>query len=169
MISIFDDDDSYVNLSSLSAVFNQLNFSKINVGEAVKEVKWYLTGDLKFVDMVYGHLGSSATRPCPIGECPKMSFKENRKHPQRTIHSLEQGFLRHTFYTQDNYTLTSSQVTALRRDCRSVTKMQLLPIEPSNCIPRLFISYRDFAKTSLKPLRKKFLRVSNNLKPYTRS
>uniref|UniRef100_A0A915DS00 Uncharacterized protein n=1 Tax=Ditylenchus dipsaci TaxID=166011 RepID=A0A915DS00_9BILA len=42
MISIFDDDDSYVNLSSLSAVFNQLNFSKINVGEAVKEVKWRL-------------------------------------------------------------------------------------------------------------------------------
>uniref|UniRef100_A0A915EJG4 Uncharacterized protein n=1 Tax=Ditylenchus dipsaci TaxID=166011 RepID=A0A915EJG4_9BILA len=39
LVSIFDDDDSHVNLSSLSAVFNQLNFKKINVGQDVKEVK----------------------------------------------------------------------------------------------------------------------------------
>uniref|UniRef100_A0A915DJ61 DALR anticodon binding domain-containing protein n=1 Tax=Ditylenchus dipsaci TaxID=166011 RepID=A0A915DJ61_9BILA len=60
LVSLFDDDDGYSNLSNLQPVFHQLKFNKL-IGH---DVVWYLTGDLKFIGALYGHLGSASVYPC---------------------------------------------------------------------------------------------------------
>uniref|UniRef100_A0A915DDM8 Uncharacterized protein n=1 Tax=Ditylenchus dipsaci TaxID=166011 RepID=A0A915DDM8_9BILA len=83
LVAIYDGEDSYSNLSSLSAVFQQLDFSSIKVGTEQKEVEWFLTGDLKFMDTVCGHLVQvQLIRVCVA---PKKLFKESTIHQTRTI------------------------------------------------------------------------------------
>uniref|UniRef100_A0A915CWN1 Uncharacterized protein n=1 Tax=Ditylenchus dipsaci TaxID=166011 RepID=A0A915CWN1_9BILA len=73
--------------------------------------------------------------PDKMRNCPKKLFKESTIHPTRTIFSLEQSYLRHQFYTQDKSVLIRKEFTKLRSDCYSVTRRQLLKIQPCNFIP----------------------------------
>uniref|UniRef100_A0A915DRU2 Uncharacterized protein n=1 Tax=Ditylenchus dipsaci TaxID=166011 RepID=A0A915DRU2_9BILA len=133
LVSIFDDNDNYENLASLQPVFEKIKFSNIKVGEQELEVEWFLTGDLKFIDTVYGHLA-----PQPLIHARSVNLQKQPSREQqtfsRTLFSLDQGQLRFRYNTQDAQTLTQKQQTNLHRECHSVTRSQLLQIPITNII-----------------------------------
>uniref|UniRef100_A0A915DKA1 Uncharacterized protein n=1 Tax=Ditylenchus dipsaci TaxID=166011 RepID=A0A915DKA1_9BILA len=114
-------------------LFEQLNFPSVRVGDEEFSTKWFLTGDMKFLCSLFGHLGPNATHACLLCEAPSTSFKENVAGEERTLDKIKESSKKY----QEEFIkeLKPAEKTALNRSCKSITKAPLVKINVNCVVP----------------------------------
>uniref|UniRef100_A0A915CVC8 FLYWCH-type domain-containing protein n=1 Tax=Ditylenchus dipsaci TaxID=166011 RepID=A0A915CVC8_9BILA len=135
LVALYDDDDKHDKLANLDQVFEQLEFHRLSLGRTEREVVWFVTGDLKFLDSIYGHIGSSATHPCVLCEAPKSAFKGGSIFKARTLSSIDGCFRFYQRNTAGRSAISNSEKTMLHRQWLSIAKHPLVKIPIENVIP----------------------------------
>uniref|UniRef100_A0A915EIS6 Uncharacterized protein n=1 Tax=Ditylenchus dipsaci TaxID=166011 RepID=A0A915EIS6_9BILA len=113
--AIYDDDDKNENLANLHQVFEQLQFHLLSVGTTERKVVWFVTGYIKFLGSIYGHIGLSATHPCILCEALKAAFKNGGIFPERTLSSIDKCFLLFRQNTQSRLSITNAESIGSRQ------------------------------------------------------
>uniref|UniRef100_A0A915DHE6 Uncharacterized protein n=1 Tax=Ditylenchus dipsaci TaxID=166011 RepID=A0A915DHE6_9BILA len=135
LVALYDDDDKHDKLANLHQVFEQLEFHRLSLGTTEREVVWFVTGDLKFLDSIYDHIGSSATHPCVLCEAPKSALKGGSIFKTRTLSSINECFSLYQRKTEGRSSSSNSEKTALHRQSLSIAKQPLVKIPIENVIP----------------------------------
>uniref|UniRef100_A0A915EQF4 Uncharacterized protein n=1 Tax=Ditylenchus dipsaci TaxID=166011 RepID=A0A915EQF4_9BILA len=130
LVSLFDDDDGYRNLTNLLPVFNQLKFNTL-IGH---DVVWYVTGDLKFIGALYGHLGSASVYPCIFAKLPKISSKKV-SIIQAVVSFQFDAIHTYNFLIRDRPKLSAPEKVQIHLESKSIARVPLVRIPISNIIP----------------------------------